>query len=318
MSEDKSSKDLAGSVTLYDPLVEQPKTRQQRIVAAVSRTVAAVLAHVVAGGLLVTLAPHCNVEPPPPAEKSVIEVAVSVVQEQVEIEEVIVEEPELEVEEPQPEVEPEPEPVPEPDPEPEPVVKPEPRPEPVPEPPRPDSQPDPEPENKPAGEAESMNPVHLEGLTMESTVESGDGPAIKVGEGIQSGKVSTRYVDPNRFGKIQTGDGDGDGYGRGSSPGAGAATAKSCPPKKARILFQPKGEYPLQAQRRRLEGTVTGLVDVNVRGEVTRVRIVKKAGNGFDEAAEAAFRQIRYAPAEQNCQPVASTERVTNTFVLED
>jgi len=315
VSEPISANQRPGGVASYDPLIERPKTKKQRVVAAVSRTVAAVLAHLVVGGLLVTLAPYCNVEAPRPKEDSIIEMAVTVTEVPVEIEEVI-EEPEVE-EEPEAEPIPEPEP-PEPEPIPEPVIKPEPKPEPRPEPPKPDMQPDPEPLDKPAGEPESMNPVHLEGLTMESTVESGDGPTIKVGEGIQSGKVSNRYVDPKRLGKITTGDGDGDGYGKGSSPGAGAPTAKACSPKKAKILFQPKGEYPLQAQRRRLEGSVTGLVDVNERGEVTRVRIVKKAGNGFDESAENAFRKIRYAPAEKDCKPIAITERVINTFVLED
>lgn len=311
MSDPISSNKRPGDVASYDPLIERPKTKKQRIAAAVGRTVAAVLAHLVVGGLLVTLAPYCNVDAPKPEEKSIIELAISVTEVPVEIEEVeeTVEESEPEAEEV---IEPEPEPIPEP------VVKPDPKPEPRPEPPKPDMKPDPDPVDKPAGEPESMNPVHLEGLTMESTVESGDGPTIKVGEGIQSGKVSTRYVDPNRFGKITTGDGDGDGYGKGSSPGAGAPTGKTCPPKSAKVLFQPKGEYPLQAQRRRLEGSVTGLVDVNVRGEVTRVRIVKKAGNGFDESAEEVFRKMRYAPAEKDCQPIATTERVSNVFSLDD
>jgi protein TonB len=284
-----------------DPLLVAPRTLAQRILSGFGGIIGAVLLHAAAAFLLMTLAPMCNVEPEDEAEEDSV-VAVAVVQE-VEPEPVPPPMPE-----PEPEVEPAPEP--EPEPEPEPLPKPEPKPEP---------EPTPTPESK-APQAESMNPIHLEGLTKESTSTSADAPAFKIGKGIKMGKVTNKYVDPNRFGSIETGEGDGDGYGAGDKPAAGSDRPTG-PTREPRALSRPKADpadYPLSAKRRGVGGTVVAILTINEKGDVESVKIVKSAGHGFDELARETFLKWKFEPALNNGVPVEDTIRATHIFEIQN
>jgi protein TonB len=68
-------------------------------------------------------------------------------------------------------------------------------------------------------------------------------------------------------------------------------------------------EYPAQAARRKIEGTVVLVVTVDVRGEVRKVELLQSAGltrwhRLLDRAAIAAIVQWRYQPATENGAPV--------------
>ena len=169
-----------------------------------------------------------------------------------------------------------------------------------------------------------MKAVELEGLTMESTVASGDF-AIKQGKGIDSGKITNKYVDPKRFDKIKVGNGNGDGSGDGT--GSGTAQKKTstrpprqCKPVKAKPIKQvkvPQSQYPPEAKRRGIEGQVTAIVSVNEKGNVTAVKVVKSAGYGFDELAVEAFKKWKFSPKEENCSPVSTKIRYNYKFTLD-
>lgn len=73
------------------------------------------------------------------------------------------------------------------------------------------------------------------------------------------------------------------------------------------VLEPATPEYPPDAKARGLSGEVVLEVDVAAGGEVLDARVVRAAGEGFDEAALAAARKLRFAPAEIDGKPAAVT-----------
>lgn len=65
--------------------------------------------------------------------------------------------------------------------------------------------------------------------------------------------------------------------------------------------------YPEDAKARGISGEVTLELDVSAGGEVVAARVTKPAGAGFDEAALAAARALRFSPAEIDGKPAAVT-----------
>ena len=169
-----------------------------------------------------------------------------------------------------------------------------------------------------------MKAVELEGLTMESTVANGDF-AIKQGKGIDSGKITNKYVDPKRFDKIKVGNGNGDGSGDGTGSGTGqkkttTRPAKQCDPVKAEPIKRykvPESQYPPEAKRRGIEGQVVAIVSVDEKGNVTGVKIIKSTGYGFDKLAEDAFKKWKFSPKQENCVAVSTKIRYTYNFTLD-
>jgi len=95
--------------------------------------------------------------------------------------------------------------------------------------------------------------------------------------------------------------------------------ARACPDVAARPLHvpaAPESAYPLEARRRGLEGEVVALLDVDERGRVKKVRVVRRAGHGMDEVAERTMMTWRFAPAERHCVPAASRVRYTYQFTI--
>lgn len=132
-----------------------------------------------------------------------------------------------------------------------------------------------------------------------------------------------------------TGFGDGAAVGAGSTVGHGpvqqgmfadehtvvatpktkqAAAASSSKP--VEILFKPKPEYTAEARAKKIEGEVLLQVIFSASGEVKVQRVVQGLGYGLDNSAEAAARQIRFRPAEQEGQTVDSDAVVHITFAL--
>jgi protein TonB len=71
-----------------------------------------------------------------------------------------------------------------------------------------------------------------------------------------------------------------------------------------KVLHEEKKEMPPEARRLGLEGVVVLRVNLDRHGVVRSVRVVKKAGYGFDEVAMKALYQFKFSPAiDKNGQP---------------
>ncbi len=66
-------------------------------------------------------------------------------------------------------------------------------------------------------------------------------------------------------------------------------------------------EYPEAAKAQGISGEVALELDLSAEGQVQDARIVKPGGNGFDEAALAAAKRLRFSPAEIDGKPAAVT-----------
>ena len=91
---------------------------------------------------------------------------------------------------------------------------------------------------------------------------------------------------------------------RAEEPAAGVLTRAPA------VVAPATPEYPADAKARGLSGEVTLELDVSAEGEVVAARVMKPAGEGFDEAALAAARALRFSPAEIDGKPAAVTPRV--------
>lgn len=113
------------------------------------------------------------------------------------------------------------------------------------------------------------------------------------------------------------------GAGRGSGTGSGARRADvSELTTRPRLVSQPAEEemralYPSTARRDGLEGDVSLRILVSTSGEVMKVKVVKGAGNGFEEAASAIVKRFRFQAAEVGGQPVEVWIPWTYKFRLE-
>jgi len=81
-------------------------------------------------------------------------------------------------------------------------------------------------------------------------------------------------------------------------------------------LLRPAPEYPELARRARVTGTVVLQAVIDREGNVVDVTIVKDLPLGCGEAARAAVRRWRYAPATLNGRTVSVLMTVTVTFEL--
>ena len=86
--------------------------------------------------------------------------------------------------------------------------------------------------------------------------------------------------------------------------------------KPVEVLFVPKPEYTDDARNKKIEGDVLLDVVFAASGEIRVGRVVRGLGYGLDESAEAAARQIRFRPAQQDGQPLDSPAVVHITFQL--
>lgn len=79
----------------------------------------------------------------------------------------------------------------------------------------------------------------------------------------------------------------------------------------------PLPEYPPESKRRHEEGTVEFEVEVSMSGDVASVKIAKTSGYPrLDDAALAAIRTARFAPATEDGKPIAANVIVPFRFIL--
>jgi TonB family protein len=75
-------------------------------------------------------------------------------------------------------------------------------------------------------------------------------------------------------------------------------------------------EYPIDALRDRVEGTVGLELSLDDTGRVTAARVTSPAGHGFDEAALAAAAAFVFEPAREGGKPIRSTIQFAYEFHL--
>lgn len=93
------------------------------------------------------------------------------------------------------------------------------------------------------------------------------------------------------------------------------ATETTRPDRDATPLTRVEPEYPLEAYRRREEGTVLLGVDIDSSGKPVDVRVVRRSGSrDLDQAALEAVRQWTFEPAVRDGRAVASEAQVPVTF----
>ncbi len=93
-------------------------------------------------------------------------------------------------------------------------------------------------------------------------------------------------------------------------------TAAPANTKPVEILSVPKPVYTQEGIAKKIEGDVLVQVLFTASGEVRVERVVRGLGYGLDESAEAAARQIRFKPAEQDGRPVDFAAIAHITFAL--
>jgi TonB family protein len=92
-----------------------------------------------------------------------------------------------------------------------------------------------------------------------------------------------------------------------------AAVSNSRP---VEILFKPKPEYTDEGRAKKIEGEVLLQVTFTASGEVRVERVIQGLGYGLDNTAQAAARQIRFRPAQQEGQPVDANAIIHITFAM--
>lgn len=86
----------------------------------------------------------------------------------------------------------------------------------------------------------------------------------------------------------------------------------------ATLLQQPQPEYPRDAERAGVEGTVMILASVDAGGDVTDVKIDKRSGSVIlDRAAMKEVRNWHFQPATQDGKAVASVVQVPVQYKME-
>lgn len=75
-------------------------------------------------------------------------------------------------------------------------------------------------------------------------------------------------------------------------------------------------DYPPEAQKAGLEGSVTLALEIDATGKVTNVTVTESGGNGFDEAAIEAAKQFLFKPATRAGKPIAAKILYKYAFTL--
>ncbi len=149
------------------------------------------------------------------------------------------------------------------------------------------------------------------------------------GNGTGGAKGAKGVVASSGFGNgVATGSGGGGNHGQVQSSGfADQATAAPAPKAKpvaattakttpVEILFKPKPVYTDEAKNKKIEGDVLLQVVFTAGGNVQILRVVQGLGYGLDDSAQAAAKQIRFKPAQQEGQAVDFPAIVHITFAL--
>jgi TonB family protein len=99
--------------------------------------------------------------------------------------------------------------------------------------------------------------------------------------------------------------------------GAGEAAPLAVVTTMPKVLSRAVPEYPQRVRDLGIEGQVVASLQIDGKGRVTAVKILRGLHPVLDAAAMSAARRTRFAPAEVDGVPVAVTISFTFTFVLD-
>jgi TonB family protein len=125
------------------------------------------------------------------------------------------------------------------------------------------------------------------GISMESTSAAGTGPAIRVGNTLQT-KPKQRVTDTDKLGS------------GGLAPPLPAYEVTKMPLPKGDC----SGQYTDEAREAGLEGTVILSFVVDEHGRVRDIKILQGLGSGLGEAAKRAVQACVFSPGERDGKPV--------------
>jgi len=86
--------------------------------------------------------------------------------------------------------------------------------------------------------------------------------------------------------------------------------------KRPEFLYKANLEYPFQAKRQKVEGTVILEADIDSKGNIVQIRTIKAAGFGFEEAATTMLNNSTFSPAIMDGRPVSVKMRFTIKFEI--
>ncbi len=209
---------------------------------------------------------------------------------------------------------------PEPEPVPEPKVE---QPKPKAQPKKPKEQAEPAPEPKDNSEAPEPAPRRRVGINYESTVQGGQGPTFSTGTS-RMGVTQRIAVDPKEAAKKPPPGVVGVRGGTGSSDVRQQRVAANIPtrdtvfvkPKRVRARKPP---YPSTLKAQGIEGDVKVRVNIDAKGKVTQVTVLKGSGHAaFDSAAKSAALSEQFQSATRDGKPVAFTLSYSYRFRIEE
>lgn len=82
------------------------------------------------------------------------------------------------------------------------------------------------------------------------------------------------------------------------------------------FIHQAVLEYPPQARRMKIEGTVIIEADIDSEGNLIQIKVIRDAGFGFDEAAIAMMEASEFSPAMMDGRAVGVRMRFTIKFEI--
>lgn len=170
-----------------------------------------------------------------------------------------------------------------------------------------------DPVDLPSTPTDTPPPRKVVGISFESTVTGGNGPAMAVGN-TRMGQTAERAVDPSQVKSAQ----GGKYRGPGTAPTNQAAAAI---PSDTVSLVKPKRlssrapDYPSLLKAQGIEGDVAVLIRIAPDGNVLDARVIKGSGqSAFDEAALDAAKKERFSPAQRNGEAIEYTLKYTYRF----
>jgi TonB family protein len=182
--------------------------------------------------------------------------------------------------------------------------------------PRP-SEPEPPPDDQ-------RPPPRVVGISLEATVDSGGGASFAVGN-TRAGATSDRAYDPARVAKQPTTETRERAPAERDAPAATSNRKASRIPTTGVKMVLPKRkqpskpDYPETLKAQGIEADVPVLVDIDVEGRVTAVKILRSSGYPqFDEAARQAALSEVFEPARKDGVAVPYQISFTYRFRLED
>lgn len=118
-----------------------------------------------------------------------------------------------------------------------------------------------------------------------------------------------------RGGPAGLGDGRGPAYGNGDGPRSGGfpRILGATPPQ---LIHKVEPEYTDEARQSRHQGAVLLAVDIDARGTVVNVRVIRALGLGLDERAVEAVRRWRFKPASKDGHAIDFPAAIEVSFHL--